>query len=150
MINYIMLEGKQIPISDETAKSFKEQFAEPEKIDCPIQMEFLSHYEMLCIPFNGRQQSLYFDRGNKTYIVMRCDNSTLIPCTLTPCKREDLKAGDTAFVCSHESPDFTELSSYCKILDHERIVLVDNNTDILVVKYPAAYGFDWWKVEPKN
>ena len=147
MINYIMLEGKQIPISDETANSFKEQFAEPEKIDCPIQMEFLSHYEMICIPFNGRQQSLYFDRGNKTYIVTRCDNSTLIPCTLTPCEREDLKTGDTAFRSDLEDPMFVELCQYCKILSNDSYAWVTNNGGVSVDWNDWNH---WWKVEPKN
>ena len=67
-----------------------------------------------------------------------------IQCKLTPCKREDLKEGDTAFCSNDELEEIDKLKNYCKILDDYTNTYIDNDRSPIL----ESYEYDnWYKVE---
>ena len=103
----------------------------------------------LYISFNENKQLLCF--LDKAYGVYPMDNYCYkrVQCKLTPCKREELKAGDTAFYSAEK--DFKTNSDCVKILDSERFAFVFRNSDVdaycVHVWRFKDYNY-WYKVEP--
>ena len=140
MENYIKIDGKKIALSNETVNEFREKFGEPQKIPCPVKM-YVDGLDRTWIPFNENKQILGV-RDNVYFVSVTTDR-TPTPCTLTPCKREDLEVGDTAFRSDFKTPNFSDISFYCKILPDMEYVYTDGDdsiTDDLNFNY-------WWKVE---
>lgn len=70
-----------------------------------------------------------------------------VPCKLTPCKREDLKTGDTAFVSKTFLLDDSMLSDnvrYVKIIGNQAIKI----NKIGEIIYDKDFHNYWYKVEP--
>lgn len=65
-----------------------------------------------------------------------------VQCKLIPCKREDLKSGDTAFSCYPDNFDTSKLMNYCKVVSDKECVLVDNNC----IRVFNTTCFQWYKV----
>ena len=101
----------------------------------------------LLIGFNGYRQMLGYDSINQIYVVSQKDYLEIAQCKLTPCKREYLKAGDTAFFSDITEPiDISNSGCYCKMLDYQHYVyaLEDGGIEVNL----DNNGFDWYKVEP--
>lgn len=107
----------------------------------------------LMISFNNGKQLLAYAEG--TYVV---ENYKLIgdflepvQCELTPCKREDLNEGDTAFSIYKACPEIEDLNlvrNYCKILIKDELVaFVAQNKDIKVGSWDNP-DLQWFKVKP--
>lgn len=98
----------------------------------------------LFIGFNCDSQRLGYHTHNKQYIVTsELNKYEKVQCKLTPCKREDLKAGDTAFVSKRNS--YADLHNYCKILDGCVVFPLDMNVQVELWENPIL---KWHKVEP--
>lgn len=103
----------------------------------------------LYISFNEKEQVLFYSDGQ--YGVINLDNICLakVQCKLTPCKREDLKAGDTAFFSETFRLDDTMLSDkgrYVKILIN-KAVKINKSGEII---FDRQCHNHWYKVEPIN
>ena len=101
----------------------------------------------LYISFNKDKQALSYLDGQ--YGVNILDNIffTKVKCKLTPCKREDLKAGDTAFFSETFRLDDTMLSDsgrYVKIL-RNKAVKINESAEII---FDRQHHNHWYKVEP--
>jgi len=124
-----------------------DSLTEEESIPCPIQMAKSSRYggDGLSIPFPDGRRCLYYNYLD--YMVSGFDKQYLVDCVLIPCKREDLKPGDTAFRTSLtvEDEDFNELFYYCKIKNNNRYACIDDgSTADLDIDYEY-----WYKVVQK-
>lgn len=102
----------------------------------------------LWVLFNGINQALGFNSDTNQWIVSSMlSGYSKAKCKLTPCKREDLKAGDTAFFSDITEPiDISNSGCYCKILDYQHCVYALEDGGI-EVNFDND-GFDWYKVEP--
>lgn len=100
----------------------------------------------LLLGFNNDKQLLGF--GDNEYLVnVRCILSKYlekIQCKLTPCKCEDLKAGDTAFGCDYSEILFEMHINYYKVLDDHRVVYAFLE-DVTIDDSKCT---NWYKVEP--
>lgn len=101
----------------------------------------------LYISFNEYKQVLFYSDGQ--YGVINLDNICLtsVQCKLTPCKCEDLKAGDTAFFSETFRLDDTMLSDsgrYVKIL-RNKAVKINESAEII---FDRQHHNHWYKVEP--
>lgn len=100
----------------------------------------------LFIGFNCNSQRLGYHTHNKQYIVTsELNKYEKVQCKLTPCKREDLKAGDTAFASIRNN--YTNLHNYCKILDGCVAYPLDLNVQVESWENPNV---KWYKIEPIN
>lgn len=109
---------------------------------------YCSNYgDNLFIAFNEDKQLLGY--CNEAYCVEPRSKCFLhkVQCKLTPCKREDLKAGDTAVIYQKNihNPDLTMISRYYKVLPNDKYAKVDGES-ISVVTIEGKYLF--FKVEP--
>lgn len=109
---------------------------------------YCSNYgDCLFIAFNEDKQLLGY--CNESYCVEPRSKCFLdkVQCKLTPCKREDLKAGDTAVIYQKNipNPDLTMISRYYKVLPDNKYARVENES-ISIVTIEGKYLF--FKVEP--
>lgn len=109
---------------------------------------YCSNYgDNLFIAFNEDKQLLGY--CNEAYCVEPRSKCFLnkVQCKLTPCKREYLKAGDTAVIYQNNipNPDLTMISRYYKVLPNDKYAKVDGES-ISVVTIEGKYLF--FKVEP--
>ena len=96
------------------------------------------------IIFNEGKQLLYVNVMKRIYCVCSNDNNDTIKHKLVPCKREDLKCGDTAFKTDVEmKSEFYDLSNYCKILNENEHVYIFFESNIAVSDFYCNY---WYKV----
>lgn len=108
----------------------------------------------LLISFNDGKQSLFYWNGqyavdNLPIVFKEYKDLTTVQCKLTPCKREDLKAGDTAFFSETFRLDDTMLSDkgrYVKILIN-KAVKINKSGEII---FDRQHHNHWYKVEPIN
>lgn len=103
----------------------------------------------LYISFNKDKQALSYLDGQ--YGVNILDNIffTKVKCKLTPCKREDLRAGDTAFFSETFRLDDTMLfdkGRYVKILINKE-VKINKSGEII---FDGQHHNHWYKIEPIN
>ena len=125
----------------------------PESIKI-YQTDPVNYGDGLFIKFNKKQ---FLGAHLNSYIV----DAPLIPgvvyipiqCELIPCKREDLKAGDTAFTLPRQgSRELKEelliLDNYCKIINSHFFVYVINERDVESNGYSGHYYYSWYKVVP--
>lgn len=109
---------------------------------------YCSNYgDCLFIAFNEDKQLLGY--CNEAYCVEPRSKCFLdkVQCKLIPCKREYLKAGDTALFSDITEPiDISNSGRYCKILDyqHYAYALEDGGIEVNL----DNDGFDWYKIEP--
>lgn len=100
----------------------------------------------LFIGFNCNSQRLGYHTHNKQYIVTsELNKYDKVQCKLTPCKRVDLKAGDTAFASIRN--DYANLHNYCKIIDECIAYPLDLNIQVESWENPNV---KWYKIEPIN
>lgn len=104
----------------------------------------------LHIGFNDNTQSLGYSSKNKgsCFVVYAVFGDwKKIKCKLIPCKRGDLKAGDTAVIYQKNipNPDLTMISRYYKVLPNDKYAKVDGES-ISIVTIEGKYLF--FKVEP--
>lgn len=118
-------------------------------------MSDLDNGDRLYIGFNDTQVLGYADGKYRSDV--RCpkyeyhDWYEKVQCKLTPCKREELKEGDTAVFIPKEMKDLFEkqpfnTTNYCKILDYQKYVYVIDDEGIETNFDNDAYF--WYKVEP--
>lgn len=103
----------------------------------------------ILIGFNDDKQLLAFNTETEQWIVKSNKYSTRVQCKLTPCKREDLKAGDTAFISETFRLDDSMLSDrgrYVKIIGDKAIKINKKGEPI----YDNYFNNHWYKVEPIN
>jgi hypothetical protein len=141
MKNYIYLDGVKTELQEDDTRMLRKYFTR--RTPCPIKMAYIPGSDDVAIPFG--KQVLYFDHHSETFGVRALMGLDLIPCDLIPCKREDLKPGDTAFRDDEGSPDFDDLELYCKILNDRRHVGVHDYG----VSFSSNEWNYWWKVVPR-
>ena len=104
----------------------------------------------LYISFNDNPQLLYYNSKYKVWGGCPLHSGyKKVQCKLTQCKREDLKAGDTAFISETFRLDDSMLSDrgrYVKIIGGESIKINKKGEPI----YDNAFHNHWYKVEPIN
>lgn len=107
--------------------------------------------DKLHIGFNNNTQSLGYSSKNKGsfYVVYPVFGDwKKIKCKLTPCKRENLKAGDTAF-WTYESEikidELIDITSYCKIINEKDAICIEHNLTCICTDDKDIF---WYKVEP--
>ena len=100
------------------------------RIPCPIKMEWspLNGGDGLGIPFPDGKRSLWYHDALGDYLVGMFNRGTLVPCVLIPCKREDLKEGDTAVHTSLDTPRVNDLRFYCKIKKNNRYAFINKGS----------------------
>ncbi|EGK03292.1 hypothetical protein [Dysgonomonas mossii] len=104
-----------------------------------------SYGDGLFIGFNEDKQLLgYCDTAYCVEPRTKC-RLDKIQYKLTPCKRKELKEGDTSFHSYSQTPDFSNIHQYCKIIDSNYHVFV--NSIKSVIRQSDEYPF-WYKVEP--
>ena len=101
------------------------------------------------ILFNNNKQVLYVNDNEGVYGVTGGSHSDDYKKDFVwvPCKREDLKVGDTAYRTNDIDYGFSDEGLVCKILDEERYVYISDNEDIIVLPYDYKY---WFKLVHKN
>lgn len=101
--------------------------------------------DCLCIGFNTNRQLLCFCNGQYNVITYHQEDYDTIQCKLIPCSREELKVGDTAF--ADLLNDFENGSSYCKVLDEEKVVFItpSPSNSVRVMKWNEP-SLQWHKV----
>lgn len=102
----------------------------------------------LWILFNDINQALGFNSGTNQWIVSSMlDGYSKAKCKLTPCKREDLKAGDTGF-WTYESQikidELVDITSYCKIINEKDAIYIEHNLTCVCTDDKDIF---WYKVE---
>lgn len=104
----------------------------------------------LFLGFNSDSQMLGYHRYNKQWIVIsEIHKYEKVQCKLTPCNREDLKAGDTAFFSETFRLDngmLSDLGRYVKIICDKAIKINKKGEPI----YDNSFHNNWYKVEPIN
>ena len=104
----------------------------------------------LYIAFNNNTQLLYYNSKYKVWCTIPLHSGyEKVQCKLTQCKREDLKAGDTAFISETFRLDDSMLSDrgrYVKIIDNKAIKINKIGEPI----YDKIFHNHWYKVEPIN
>lgn len=78
--------------------------------------------DSLLLGFNGNKQMLGYDTTDDIYVVSQRGNLQPIECRLTPCKRSDLKKGDTIRVL--DSQDYNN-DRYGKCMFAHSFVYID-------------------------
>lgn len=103
----------------------------------------------LFIGFNNNTQLLGFCVNRWVVYPNVYSNNRKIQCKLTPCKREELKEGDTGFCC-HENKDFGDIMNYMKVLKDGAIdfVWIDDETNIYLCTEFNDPDYSFFKVEP--
>lgn len=104
----------------------------------------------LFVSFNNNSQFLGYNSSNKQWIVTsELSKYKKVQCKLTPCKREDLKSGDTAFTSETFRLDDNMLSDkgrYVKIIGKSAVKINKIGEPI----YDRTFHNHWYKVEPIN
>lgn len=103
----------------------------------------------ILIGFNDNKQLLAFNTETEQWVVKSNKYSTRVQCQLTPCKREDLKSGDTAFFSETSLLDnsmLSDLGRYVKIIGHKAIKINKKGEPI----YDNTFHNHWYKVELIN
>ncbi|WP_101690701.1 hypothetical protein [Dysgonomonas massiliensis] len=114
------------------------------------------HGDGLFIGFNEDKQALGVDVVNGVYVVKsvgRLEQTDKVQCYLQPCKRDDLKSGDTAYFFEKGDDSKFMLAiclivGYCKILDYQTYVYILNGIDIETNVDNDSYN--WYKLIPIN
>lgn len=106
--------------------------------------------DRLFIGFNDNKQFLgYNSETNQWMVFTHVDCLEKVQCKLTPCKREELKKGDTAYFSNKTDPefndDFDSTFFYCKILSDEKFANINNDEGVGI---GDRRDFNWYKVEP--
>ena len=116
-----------------------------ERIPCPIQMvkDSLIGGDGLGIPFPDGNRMLFYWDAYEDYVVMGFKKHYLVDCVLVPCRKEDLKEGDTAFRTDLDAPDFNRLWGYCKIKKHNIHIYIVSSGGI---GEPDTGWDNWYKV----
>lgn len=97
--------------------------------------------DRLGLVFENKKQTLTYHNG--VYNVDRTCEGDFVQCKLTPCKREDLKPGDTAFRTDSSTTNFTILYHYCKIISDTKYAYISGeNTRVRSISFKY-----WYKVE---
>lgn len=101
----------------------------------------------LFIGFNDNTQLLGYCADRWVAYPNIYNDNKKVQCKLTPCKREDLKNGDTAFISDTFRLDDSMLSDrgrYVKIIGDKAIKINKKGEPI----YDNAFHNHWYKVEP--
>lgn len=104
----------------------------------------------LYISFNDNTQLLYYNSKYKVWGGCPLHSGyKKVQCKLTQCKREDLKAGDTAVMYQSciTKPNLDVINRYYKVLPSDKYAKV-NGESVSVVTIEGKYNF--YKVEPIN
>lgn len=113
------------------------------KVPDNIKIEWCPDYKG--IQFGG--QCLWKNNNEDFYRVKPSYHLCVTPCQLIPCKREDLKAGDIAFISDYEDPDFTQIGHYAIFTEDDTAWYINENYGIDIVEKLNSRDF-WWKVVP--
>lgn len=103
----------------------------------------------LFIGFNNNTQLLGYCANRWVAYPNIYNNNKKVQCKLIPCKREDLKVGDTAVIYQSciTNPNLDVVNRYYKVLPDNKYAKV-NAESVLVVTIEGRYLF--YKVEPIN
>lgn len=146
-------EQSRVKIENTPSEVEFEDILVPESIEI-YQIDFKGNYgDRLLIEFNDSQLLGYY-MNNWIVNTYQIGDSRIakIQCKLIPCKRENLKAGDTAVFIPKEIKDsfekhFFDTTNYCKILDYQKYVYVIDDGGIEINFDNDAYS--WYKVVPQ-
>ncbi len=124
---------------DEMKAKYTDDILVPEN----IKFEEYGDGDMLGIIFNDGKQSLSYEESSD-YVVTGFTSSLKYngQCKLIPCKREDLKTGDTAFKTNMRNTSFSDINNYCKILNESDYVYIVGKG---VLTNNAVWEY-WYKV----
>lgn len=135
--------GKILSLADVSEETIRNLRRQCEVIKVPDEICIISGNDnRYCIQTGC--QALFYNPTYLSYEVYCWEKPhTRIPCKLTPCKREDLKAGDVAFKTDITTPSVMCLGRYCVILKENKHVSW-NDDDVFVRSMNYRY---WYKVE---
>ena len=148
MKNYVMLEGKKIEISDETAKSFREGLKD-DTIYVPDCIEFEKvGGGRFGLKF-GNDQCLFWGSLNKIWRVGIYFKRNKIKCKLIPCEREELAVGDWAYATNIVDYDNKKEPVNYKLIISDKEHLYIRFEDNIYYPQPSDLTFsNWYKVVP--
>lgn len=140
-------EGKKWNAETIQIEDIEKDILVPESIGIYRQEQlFDADYDALRIAFNNDTQLLYYNYMNEIWAVSPLRSCyEKVQCKLTPCKRGDLRAGDTAFASIRN--DYANLHNYCKIIDECIAYPLDLDIRVELWSNPKI---KWYKVEPIN
>ena len=149
LFNALAKEGKKWNPETLKIEDIEKDILVPESIGIyRCKEDFDGDGDGLYISFNDNTQLLCYNSQYKVwgacYLHRGFDK---VQCKLTPCKREYLKEGDTAFHAYSETPDFSNKYQYSKIIDNYCHVFYNSLKS--VIRQSNKYPF-WYKVEPLN
>jgi len=136
-------DGRKIEISDKSYKAFEDSINE---LLVPDSIKIEDVGGSLGVVFNDEKQLLFYNTHSNVYCVSFTDKGSFVKCKLTPCDREDLKAGDLAYRANKSDPNFLSVSGYSIILHSEEdtLYVFTNGLNMKV----SFENFDfWYKIE---
>ena len=141
----VIRDGKEISLCDLSEESLrKAREASKPIIRVPDSIKFVEYSNGKALVNSHRQVLLIGHNNPKEYMVYSCStHGSFLSCKLTPCKHEDLKCGDWAYVSMHSNPALDRLCYYHLVLDKEYYAFWSSR-DVLARTDSYTY---WWKVE---
>lgn len=111
------------------------------EIRTPPNLRFQTSSDAYSAGILYEKQSLMLAKYHGHWVVDRVHRHCYSECILTPCKREDLKMGDVAYMSSDDEPDFTGLDDYYIMLDDDKAVCWCDRgeTHIIIDKFVYNY-----------
>lgn len=107
-------------------KKLEKIISKPERIKVPDCIDIGPRDGALAVLFNGQQQRLYQGVGKYGVDISSHKFTVIHDLYLEPCKREDLKPGDVAYMRQEEN-DFTSSHHYHCILDDKNYAWVTSD-----------------------
>lgn len=130
---------------DAEALEVKDLIKVPESIGIyKHKLQFDVFGDGLFISFNENKQVLGCCDGLYTVDIIN-DSFEKVQCYLQPCKREDLKVGDTALFKYVSGDDIDKNNRYCKIIYERTFATIKDDTEIVIGN---RKDFIWYKLIP--
>jgi len=137
---------KRIEAAEQEIKEAKAILNKPERIKVPDCIDIKKGLSSWCILFNDRQQALYNDGIAYAVSANYCGWTKNEDLYLEPCKKEDLKPGDVAYMSNYCSRNIcaTESNYFC-VLGDGKYAYISDGEDVIVCS--CAYTYCWKVVQ---
>jgi hypothetical protein len=136
----VIINGKPLVKTNEPVVKKQEYFEIPDNIHLDCDGDIL---------FNDKKQVLSSDEKGGLFNVYNASyghDSYTKDFVLVPCKREDLKWGDTAYF-SDDQYEFDDKEYYGKVLDEDRMVYIGCDENVIIDDIDHEY---WYKIVKRS